>query len=324
MVRKVGERRFIAGVKIGGEWIFSEDKNNVTAGQARSAVGKLNEKLRAMKARVLLSEEYKMVEPVAPVVTPPVRRQVPAAPVAPKVATTLPKVAETEEGWITPRSDRAAWVESYRHAVQVCTGFRAEGLKGLHGEAAKQFRIDVTAVMRSVGCIGPWSERDGVPWTHIAGVSDPTVAPIKPGTGDRRVLKDINNIKRINGGEQILEDSPFKYLQEEYAAEIAAQMGTPATPKTAPKPAPATTPAGYTYSFGSAEQRKLASDQGRRLIAQAREQGKDADTQRIWGMIGFVLIIRAMGLPPHTEFERKLREAGVTEEYLREKSGKAA
>jgi hypothetical protein len=306
MVRKVGERRFIAGVKFGGVWIFSEEKDAVTAGQARSAVVKLNEKLRAMKARVLLSEEYKMVVAAPPA---PVRRQVAAA----QVAATLPKVAATEEGWITPRSDRAAWNESYRHAVQVCTGFRPDGLNKLFGNAAKQFRIDVTAIMRSVGCIGPWSERDGVPWTHIAGVSDPTVAPIKAGVGDRRVLKDINGIKRINGGEQILEDSPFKHLQEECEAAIAAQI--------APKP-PA--PAGYTYSFGSAEQRKLAADAGRRLIAQAKEQGKDADTQRIWGMIGFVLSLRAQGLPPHSVFERKLKEAGVTEEWLREKSSKAA
>jgi hypothetical protein len=59
-------------------------------------------------------------------------------------------------------------------------------------------------------------------------------------------------------------------------------------------------------------------------MAQAKEQGKDADTQKLWGMIGFVISLRAMGLPPHSVFERRLKEAGVTEEYLREKGCKAA
>jgi hypothetical protein len=41
-------------------------------------------------------------------------------------------------------------------------------------------------------------------------------------------------------------------------------------------------------------------------------------------MIGFVLSLRAQRLPPFPAYEKALREAGVTEEWLQVKSGRAA
>ena len=329
VVRKVGERQFIAGVKLNGSWIFSEPKDEITAGQARGAVQRLNKKLQQMKAGVVLDSEFQLLEPA--------RQKAQVFRAAPHISSeipeefsNLPKTAATENGWTTPRSDKEAWIESYENAVEAVTGTKLENLK-LKFEENLQFRKDVTVVMRATGFIGPWNLNEKeIPWIYVAGCKDPTSMGVRPGTGDRRVMKDINGIKRINGGEQVQEKSVFAESSRPNRVQVfgGTKTGRVVTkgevessePEVAGENVPAFRAPRYTH--GSPAQRQMANMKGQELAVQAGELGKDEETVKLWGKIGYCLSLRAQGLPPHVDFEREIKAAGVTEKWLQEKSGR--
>jgi len=356
LIRKVSDRKFVAGVKYNGKWVLSEDKENVTAGQVRSAITKLEEKLKVMGCKNIPQWKVEFLHD-RPDTAQAVIEETETETPEPFETTTeddmLPKLAPTDNGWTTPNTDMQAWKDGYMAAVRACTGFEVSQLRNLSGEQGKQFRTDITKVMRAVGLIGPWDQNgEEVPWHFVARVYDPTTFGAKPGDGDRRVMKDINGLSRrvatgelvdfsqrrqpapepvrVNGKFKVFGKSAAPAAPVEDSAEtVEAPVETPVATASkfkvfGAKPVQSSTPVAYQYLGGTEEQRALAYANARKLRDEAVKKGQGPEIVRVWGMIGMVVALRAMGLPPHIEFETELKSNGVTEDYLKDAAKRAA
>lgn len=364
-VIKIGHRRFIAATEFTGELILSEDPRTetVTAFQGKSALKLLEAKLRDMKVVVPVWNVEKMSvpqegqpeesdedsSPVEEVIKEPEEVQDEEEPVTlerPEVqdgGVLIPEaLPDTDHGWITPSTDLDAWKAGYLAAVLGSTGFEVKMLRNLVKDQGKDFRLGVTAIMKSQGMVGPW-ERNAAdcPWHIVTRIYDPTSFEARPGEGDRRVMKDLNGLKRkVVTGELVQERryedrtarvqvAPVVHPVVQTAApvQLSSARNEASLPIEAVKAVtvahkvPMTAVAGsghseYKYLGGREDQRAMAFSHAKEYAERAILEGHDERTQEIWAMIGYVRVLRAMKLPPHIEFENALREAGVPEDAL--------
>jgi hypothetical protein len=190
-IKKTSSRRYVAAVKYEGEWLYSEDYKSATAEQERAALNLLESKLTVLSAtiprwNVILVDETCNSKP----------KQVSLEDLPAVDRVTKAPVTDSA-GYVTPLTDKGAWVEGYEAAVLAATGFESRMLRNLCGDPGKNFRQAVTTLMRSTGLVSPWGTSDeDVPWHIVARVYDPTSFPARPGEGERRVLKDLNGLER--------------------------------------------------------------------------------------------------------------------------------
>ena len=366
LVRKIGHRKFIASIQYKGErdtiegstWLHSEERDQCTASQARTAIKLLEEKLKVLNAvipkwNIVLQDETQNVKSVH-------LNEHELAVIEPEeVVMEMPKIAKTVSGWITPETDLDEWVAAYEAATRlVWPGLEVENMKNLSGEAGKMFRESVIRDMRSVGKVSPWdTNSEGKPWHFVARVKDPTSFGARPGDGDRRIHKDINGLKRYANGD-LVQPRQYNQNRQQQAAQPAVpgkmkRFGLDVQAPQAPqaqveqtvqtvqtvqekasvvagqlrrfsasesKPVVPALPKKYEYLFGTEEQRSLAKGRGNALKKQAQTCGFDEETQLKFYMIGVCVTLRSMNLPSHLEFEAALKEMGVEESYLDEQS----
>jgi len=355
-VVKIGHRLFIAATEFTGELILSEDPRTetVTAAQGKSALKLLEAKLRSMRVAVPVWNVEKISsvpneQPDSSPIDEPEEVQDEEEPVTlerPEVqdgGVLIPEaLPDTDHGWITPSTDLDAWKAGYLAAVLGSTGFEVKMLRNLVKDQGKDFRLGVTAIMKSQGMVGPW-ERNAAdcPWHIVARIYDPTSFEARPGEGDRRVMKDLNGLKRkVITGELVQERryedrtarvqvAPVVHPVVQTAApvQLSSARNEASLPIEAVKAVtvahkvPMTAVAGsghseYKYLGGREDQRAMAFSHAKEYAERAILEGHDERTQEIWAMIGYVRVLRAMKLPPHIEFENALREAGVPEDAL--------
>jgi hypothetical protein len=165
-IKHVGPRRFTATVEI-------------VRGTRRAVETVVAAQLEVNAKFETEQLELPAVEPELPVVcseTPAIKPEA-----QPSMEVQAPLFSETDNGWTTPVSDPDSWRDVYEAAAdRVYFTFGVGAVRGLSSEQCGQFRSGVTALLRSLGCVGPWSDAgSGVSWIRLLPrthkVIDPTV-----------------------------------------------------------------------------------------------------------------------------------------------------
>lgn len=213
-----------------------------------------------------------------------------ALPVKPKE--TMPGFPKLDQGFVTPISDKETWCANFHKAVELAMSTMSNAYDK---ENASKFRAEVNMCMENgtagVPCIGAYRVMPcGDRWIRLSGLDDPSVRKPKQGEGLNRARhhKDINNNWVDVSGE------PEKRRRRKVEKE----------------------PGRYEYP-GLPPQKAAGMKMAKAMKAKAVAAGKDAATQDLWFKIGYVMALRSMDAPYHTQYETELMQAGVREEELR-------
>jgi hypothetical protein len=202
-----------------------------------------------------------------------------------------------EGGWVTPLSDKAAWVDVFRQVRAKFDGVDFtipddEGsptIKEKRWEAVSNYREAINTVMEAASFVGPWRRTIGGDcWIRFSGEVDHTVRQPKAGEGKYRTSYDL---------------SPKK------APRLAR--------KSAEKSAGPKSSKGEKYSYpGDENAYAQAFKFARSLSTQSKEAGNDVESQKLAYKIGMCVSLRSQNAARHEKFESDIKELGVTEEYL--------
>lgn len=272
-ISQPGPRRFHAACLVNGEWC------KVTAGGRPAAVKALRAELSRrntpLPAEVTVKEVTPETPPAAPapkpVVVPPAVAAQPAPKPAPK-----PVVPSLVGGRVTPLTDKARWAEAATAAIALASSL---DLPSDPREAVEVFRRTVDETMKAAGYVGAYQRLpNGELWIRLVkDVYDPTSRAPRPGDGNRRVSRDINNMPVDGRGESLQLKDRGKESSE-------------------PK---------YEYD-GPAEAKKAAWKQAAAFSATCRTAGLDKASQTLAYKLGYVAALRAAGAPDHVKFVRDL------------------
>lgn len=170
-IKHIGPRRFAATVEV----VRGTRRAVETVVAAQLAV---NERFESEQLSLLPAKEPEL--PALCSETPAIKPET-LAPVLPSLEVQAPLFPETDNGWTTPVSDPDSWRDVYNAAAdRVYFTFGVGAVRGLTLQQCGQFRSGVTALLRSLGCVGPWSDAgSGVSWIRLLPrthrVVDPTV-----------------------------------------------------------------------------------------------------------------------------------------------------
>lgn len=216
----------------------------------------------------------------------------------------FPVAPRMEGGYVTPLSDKDAWLDVYRQArakfdaVQFEEGETRES----RSEKIREYRTQINTLMESISFIGPWRRTVGGDfWIRFSGEADHTVRGATH-RSRRQVTKNINgNWVQVENGKarSLTRDEKREANRAAYREQRKAERAAK----------------GASYT-GSTEHRNIAYKYASAMSRSAKEAGHDSATQRLWYKVGYVVSLRSMNALPHTKFEDDLKAAGITEEYL--------
>jgi len=374
-VARIGHRQFTAAVSYrpaDSGWLVSDVK-----GTRKTAIASLEAKLREAGATVptwTVVDKGDLTAKPAPTPAPqPETAAAPAAQPTEPVATPAPTLPETEQdaiadnaeealeaavvlppvapkmdgGWVTPLSDKAAWLDVYRQARNKFDSVDFPGEK--RWEKIANYRETINVLMERYSFVGPWRRALGGDfWLRFSGEMDHTIRqPNNRGYRAQQFAKDINGnwirIERDKRDPAKLAVPPKPTATTQEARDLIAKswddergnvtveqdnpnggndVSTKAERKAAKDEKRALNRAAHaaqrkaekrTYTGGTKEQRNLANANARSYSAAAAEAGHDRSTRTLWYKIGMVVSLRSQGVAEPHHFEDDLRAAGYSD-----------
>jgi hypothetical protein len=213
-----------------------------------------------------------------------------ALPVREKQA--MPGFPKLDQGFVTPISDKDTWCSVFHKAIEIAMSTMSNAYDK---ENASKFRAEVNMCMESgqagVPSIGAYRVMPcGDRWIRLSGLDDPAVRKPRQGEG----LNRARHHKDINGNWVDVSGEPEKRRGRKAEKE----------------------PGRYEYP-GLPPQKAAGMKMAKAMKAKAVAAGKDESTQQLWFKIGYVMALRSMDAPYHTQYETELMQAGLKEEELR-------
>lgn len=387
-VARIGHRQFTAAVSYkpaDSGWLVSDAKAT-----RKSAIASLEAKLREAGATI---PTWTVVDKgnlaAKPATTPAPQPEAAAAPAAEptpepepepveykteqdaiaddaeealEAAVVLPPVApKMDGGWVTPLSDKAAWLDVYRQARAKFDSVDFPGEK--RWEKIANYRETINVLMERYSFVGPWRRAMGGDfWLRFSGEMDHTIRqPNNRGYRAQQFAKDINGnwirIERDKRDPAKLAVPPKPTATTAEAKALLAKswdddeaggnvtveqpegddMSTKAERKAAKDEKRALNRAAHaaqrkaekrTYTGGTKEQRNLANANARSYSAAAADAGHDRHTRTVWYKIGMVVSLRSQGVAEPHHFEDDLRAEGFSDadiaQYVESAVAKAA
>ena len=344
-LKKTGHREFKAGVKFQGNWVTAE------GGQRKSAISNLEDKLLNLGASIpnwsvnehqVQQEAISAPDPIQAhmdsdhdslmnlydemnidcenpsmeeVVNEPTSESEEPLILIPVQVNNFQAIMNTapkaDKGYITPVSDKQAWAKVYRKAIEFVSSTKQDNLDEKPSEANQRFRAEVDTLMESIGYIGAFRMTPGGDrWIRLSGELDPTVRQFNRGEGSKR----DNFHRNINGNFDEVQSGKSTSL-------VTGKKQSPKRPynrKSSTKKTTKKEGTAYTYTHGSAEQRKAAYVFAKGLSTESKERGDSADVQRLNYKYGYCVSLAEQGLPQHDKFIADLKDAGFDTAELTE------
>jgi len=200
-------------------------------------------------------------------------------------------------GFVTPLSDKEAWIKVFRACRDKFDGVEVEGESPR--EKLANYRRHVDALLESMGYIGAWRLTPGGDhWIRFSGETDHTVRAPQHRSG--RVAKDINGmaVDALTGESM----QHRREAQRQARTSRGESKGRSKGNTQKYEGDPTAYQAAYKYAAG--------------LSRTAKEAGHGPETARLWYKFGMVVALRAQGALPHTAFEADLAAAGYKEEDI--------
>lgn len=263
-----------------------------------------------------------------PVGTIPAREpEVTSAPAPKPVLPTTPPVAPTMDGgFVTPRSDKAAWIDVYRQTTAKFDGIDFPGENPR--EKVANYRRTIGDLMESISFIAPWRRTPGGDtWLTISGEKDHTIRLPKAGDGRHRERFH----KNINGNTVEVQRDPtdssklYEHKVTVTDSEVQALLGEDA-PRRAPtrkekkaerQAAHKAAKAASAYKYpGSSDAYNAAFKYGRELQKAAAIEGHDRKVKTQWFKLGVCRSLHSQGALPHAKYEADLVACGYTDEAI--------
>jgi hypothetical protein len=269
-----------------------------------------------------------------------------------KAVATVPAIAPQMDaaGWVTPLTDKAAWIDIYEQCRNKLSGIEYPGEK--RWEKIHNYRESVNVLMESIGFVGPWRRAlGGTTWITFAGVVDDTVRQprarnpfgpsyVKDSNGvwhevarDKKDPRKIATESKTEDFSETLERARERLsetkttetttapdaqeTQDTQEAETMTEKRLTRAERSALNKAAhaaqrqAQKPAKFTG--GTSQQRSAAYAQGRHYAGQAAALGHDRKTTTLWFKLGVVASLKAQGVPETHHYEAALVEAGYAE-----------
>lgn len=171
IIKKIGHRKFQAGIKYAGKAYSAE------GGQKRKAISSLEEILKD-NGIPIPNWSLKVVDNTVEEKGPDTVRSAPPVEVAAVEVAAMPKL--DQGGVVTPFTDKEAWVKEFHASL---------GAISITGAENKDFSEGVNALMELHGYIGAFRRLpNGDTWLSYAGIRNPMVKPVKAGSGQANVV----------------------------------------------------------------------------------------------------------------------------------------